>query len=136
MHLTRLFKRTAWLLTPAAAIIAAVVLFSGPVAGTFATPAVPDGEDYVFLSHIGDVVEYDGDWWEITSKLLQRTDINGQIYPWYRLTRPYEGSIQHVWVWAWDIDDEIYFENNGGEGEEGDGDCCPDPPPDCPHPPC
>ncbi len=84
--------------------------------------------EYTFLHDIGEVVEYNDDWWEITAKLLQRHSEEGIVYPWYRLTRPNDGTIEHVWVWAVRIDWERM--ENGGDS------CCPDPPPKCPDPPC
>jgi len=86
---------------------------------------------YNFLCDIGEVVEYDKDWWEITARLEQKADVDGKIYPWYRLTRPYEGKVEHKWVWACPIDkwkaEELGMKN-----------CptCDDDDPPCPNPPC
>jgi hypothetical protein len=88
---------------------------------------------YSFQHNIGDVVEYDNDWWEIIAVMEYRSKMDGNIYPWYKLSRPNAGITEELWVWAERID----FLNGvilmgGGDPE----DCCPNPPPDCPKPPC
>jgi len=88
-------------------------------------------QPYNFQFVVGDVVQHDADWWEIDARLENRHCENGVVYPWYRLSRPYKGSVDYKWVWAVRID-----ENNNGSGisaADGGGD---DPPPPCPNPPC
>ena len=60
-----------------------------------------------------------------------RSEVDGVIYPWYKIARPNDGKVEMFWVWAWAIDNIEAYESGGGTK-----DCCPDPPPDCPVRPC
>jgi hypothetical protein len=85
---------------------------------------------YEFKHLIGAVVEWNGDWWEIIARMEHRSEVDGKIYPWYKLARPYEAKVQYLWVWACPIDNEL------SDSSSNEDNCCPEPPPDCPQPPC
>jgi hypothetical protein len=98
-----------------------------------ANQATSDHVPFKFKYLIGDIVEYDNDWWEVVGRQERRSDIDGNIYPWYLLVRPMDGKVESRWVWAGYVD-------GGDVGTLGDGgggdDCCGTPPPPCENPPC
>lgn len=110
-------------------LFSAFIMLDSPKTAVAKPTTIVVEVEYFFLHDIDDVVEYKNDWWEITAKLLQRSSENGIVYPWYRLTRPHNKKVEHVWVWAYTIDAE-----SGTTGGDGEND--PPPPPDCPNPPC
>jgi len=93
-----------------------------------------DHEPYDFKYLIGDIVAWDGEWWEVSARVEARHCKDENIYPWYYLERPNAGKLEYIWVWAKPIDNIAESQRLSGTRETQS--CCPNPPPDCPTPPC
>jgi hypothetical protein len=112
-------------------IVLAIAVSALAITAWLSAPPVAHAP-YAFGHLIGDIVEHDADWWEIVARMEHRSEVDGNIYPWYKLSRPNKGKTEEIWVWACPVDNDDALALNGGTKD----DCCPEPPPDCPVRPC